>query len=300
MLLVCGLALMLAVPAWAVAGPGGALWALAAVGAAVVFAGRIPARVVLVRHGAGPLQRHHAPELYRIADELYRRAGIENRPQLFYVPSPVLNAFAVGNRRDGGIALTDGLLRTLDLRQIAGILAHEVSHLRHNDTRVMSMAAAMTELTAWGAALVQALLLLMLPVLLERIGIAAWLILFTAAVTPTLSTLLQLALSRNREYTADLEAVALLGEARSLASALVALERYGGRWLESFFGGAPRGLLRWLQTHPPTWERIRRLQQLGGRSPDQGEPPVPIAIPRNRPSLSGRPARARRRLFLLP
>lgn len=81
------------------------------------------------------------------------------------------------------------------------------------------------------------------------------------AVSPTVSTLLQLALSRNREYTADLEAVALTGDARGLASALELLERDNSSWLRSVFGREPVRL-PWLQTHPPTAERIRRLLEL--------------------------------------
>lgn len=298
-LILAGLALLLSVPAWLLAGPVGALMALMAAMAVYWIAGRVPARMVLAQHGAGPLHPRHAPELYRVIEELYRRAGITAEPRLYYVPSPMMNAFAVGGHDDGGIAVSEGLLQVLGLRELAGVLAHEVSHLRHNDTRVMAMAAMMTELTVWGAALVQIIVLLLFPALLEEHGFVVWLILLAAAVAPTGSTILQLALSRNREYAADMEAAALLGDGRGLATALAILEHYNGSWLESFFGQRPRGVLRWLQTHPPIWERIRRLQELdrhGGHGTGWSEP---LRVPRRPTVLVGTPVPgARPRWFL--
>lgn len=269
LLLVAGLALLLAVPAWVLAGGMGVAWSLGLVAMTMYLSGNIPARLILARSGAGFLRRRQAPALYRILDELYRRAGIHAEPALFYVPESGLNAFAVGHHKDGGIAVTDGLVRTLNLRELAGVLAHEVSHLRHNDTRVMAMAAAMTQLTITGASLLQLLILLMLPWMISDQLLLAWLLLLFVAVAPTVSTLLQLALSRNREFTADLEAVALTGDAYGLASALKVLDRCNGGWLESLFGRRVQRLPAWLQTHPPTPERIRRLLELAPGDTDR-------------------------------
>ena len=265
LLIMLGLALLLAVPGWLLAGPAGVFWALGLVLLAALAGGRMPARLILARSGAGHLPRAHAPELYTILDELYRRAGCETEPALYYVPSGELNAFSVGDRKDGGLAISDGLLRVLNLRQLAGILAHEVSHLSNGDTRVMSMAAVVTELTAWGALFVQLLLLLLLPfVLLGEVDLP-WLALLFAAFAPLLSNLLQLALSRNREFTADLEAAALTGDPEGLASALARLEHFNSRWLASVFGHSTRTLPGWLRTHPVTAERVRRLLALSPR-----------------------------------
>jgi heat shock protein HtpX len=301
LLLVTGLALLLAVPGWIIAGTVGVVWSLGLVALTVYLTGSMPARLILARAGAGLLRREQAPGLYRILDELYRRAGIRAEPLLFYVPGSGLNAFAVGAAEDGGIAVTDGLLRTLQPGELAGVLAHEISHLRNNDTRVMAMAAAMTQLTVTGATLLQVLLLLMLPWVLAGELRSAWLMLLFVAFAPTVSALLQLALARNREFTADLEAAALIGDGRPLAAALEVLERYHGSWLESLFGRDARRAPPWLQTHPPTRERIRRLLELertehrppGRRQPPLRAPADPVIL--ERPPALGRHYWIRRR-----
>ncbi|MBA2779982.1 zinc metalloprotease HtpX [Billgrantia kenyensis] len=262
LLIVASLALVLALPGYLLTGIPGVLVSLIVVAIVVQITGWVPARLVLASSGAGLLRRHQAPTLYQALDVLYQRAGLEQPPQLYYTPSPELNAFTVGGPREGGIALTEGLVRTLDLAQLVGVLAHEVSHLRHGDTRVMSMAAAMTRLTLWLALLLQISLLVMLPSLVAEGEPLPWLALLAAACAPTLSSLLQLALSRRREYSADLEAVALTGDPYALASALTVLERHHGAWLMTMFGRRPPAWLDWLRTHPPTRERIRRLLAL--------------------------------------
>ncbi|MFW5926666.1 MAG: zinc metalloprotease HtpX [Wenzhouxiangella sp.] len=201
-LLIAGLTLVLAIPAWLLAGGTGVTWALFLVVVSAMMAGTIPPRVILSRAGARRVAPQQAPALYELLEILYRRAGLDSEPALYHVPSPQLNAFAVGDRRAGGIAVTEGLLRHLDDRQLAGVLAHEVSHLRHNDTRVMAMAAAMTHLTAAGATLVQIVLIVSLPWILAGELLVSWLMLVAVAFAPSISTLLQLALSRNREFTA--------------------------------------------------------------------------------------------------
>jgi len=288
LLILAGLALLLAVPGYLLAGSLGVIWAFGLVALTLYLGGRIPPRMALARASAGRLYRHQAPELYRVLDILYRRAGLSSETQLFFVPAAELNAFAVGDAREGGIAITGGLTRTLDLRQLAGVLAHEVSHLRHGDTRVMSMAATMTRLTVWGAFLVQLGLLLMLPMVVAGEIRMPWLELLLVAFAPSASTLLQLALSRNREFTADLEAAALTRDPAGLASALQVLEQHQGLWLTSLLlGQKPPGWFWLLQTHPPTDERIRRLLALAQRQPPRPPSPRPYR-PRDEP-LDDRP-----------
>ncbi|MEQ6918470.1 zinc metalloprotease HtpX [Halomonas aquatica] len=300
MLIMGGLALVLAVPGYLLAGGVGLLVSLGAVVAGALASSWVPARIILADAGAGLLERHQAPTLYRLLDTLYRRAGLGRSPQLFYTPSPDLNAFAVGTRHNGGIAVTEGLLSVLTLRELAGVLAHEVSHLRHGDTQVMSMAAAMTRLTLFLTTVLQISLLLMLPMILAGEFRLPWGLLLVVAFAPSLSTLLQLALSRNREYTADLDAVALTGDTEGLASALAVLEHHHGRWLATLFGRHPPTGIDWLRTHPPTRERIRRLKaaMAPGQAPlhaphgDHAEVP-PVII--ERPSPVGRRYWIRRR-----
>ncbi|GGX89345.1 peptidase M48 [Litchfieldella qijiaojingensis] len=299
LLIMAGLALVLSVPGYLLAGTGGVIMSFVAVAIAAHFSSWVPARIILANAGAGLLRRHHAPELYGVLDILYQRAGLEIEPQLYYSPSRDLNAFAVGDRRDGGIAITAGLLRTLDLRQLAAVLAHEVNHLQHGDTRVMSMAAAMTRLTFWLATVVQISLLLLLPLIMTGEGELPWLPLLLVALSPTLSTLLQLALSRNREYTADLEAAAITGDPYGLASALDVLERHNGSWLTTLFGRQPPAWIQWLHTHPPTHKRIRRLHDIGGL-PRHSDSRPSIRLPEvDRPLIIQRPGPAGGRYWIL-
>lgn len=295
LLILAGLGLMLSVPAWLLAGGIGVVWVFGLVLMTLYLGARIPARLVLAHSAAGLLHPHQAPRVYRVLEQLYRRAGLPGTPLLFYVPSRDLNAFAVGDARDGGIAVTEGLLQALSLRELAGVLAHEVSHLRNGDTRVMSMAATMTRLTIWGAFLVQLALVLMLPMVVVGEVRMPWLELLMVGLAPTLSTLLQLALSRNREFTADLEAASLTRDPLGLATALETLERRQGRWLTAVFGYQTPGWFRYLQTHPSTRERVRRLAMLADQAPQR---PAPRPSRPDEPLVISRPASRGHRYWL--
>ncbi len=263
-LIMGGLAITLSLPGYLLAGTAGVLLCLSTVMVATLWASWVPARLVLARAGADRLGEHQAPELHELLGRLFARAGLTMPPRLYYAPSAELNAFAVGGPRDGGIAVTDGLLRSLTLREVGGVLAHEVSHLRRGDTRVMSVAAAMTRMTLWLTTALQLAILVSLPMMLAGELALPWLTLLVVTVAPTLSILLSLALSRNREYTADLEAAALTDDPAGLASALVVLERHQQSWLASLFGRTPPLEVEWLRSHPSTRERIRRLAGLDG------------------------------------
>ncbi len=278
LLLISGLAALLCLIGWVIAGGAGVAWALGLGVILLLVSARIPPRLILARSAAQQLPPSAAPVLHAMLQELAARAGLGARPMLWYVPSPELNAFAVGTRNNGAIAVTAGLLRTLPRRALAGVLAHEISHLRHNDTWVMTLAAMLSEVTAWLALIGQLLLLALLPLVLRGDVDLPWLALMLLAIAPTASTLLQLALSRNREFAADLEAVNLTGDPQGLADALSRLESNRGIWLENIF--LPRRnhtrLPRWLRTHPDTGERIERLLAM---LPKRRIPPLMISDP---------------------
>ncbi|QFT85861.1 hypothetical protein FIU88_12835 [Halomonas sp. THAF12] len=260
-LILGGLTLTLSLPGYLLAGPSGVLMSLSAVIVTAVMMSWMPARMILDRAGAERLPASRAPEVHALLRHLYAGAGLTIAPQLYRAPSPEINAFAVGGPHDGGIAVTDGLLSSLTMRELGGVLAHEVSHLRRGDTRVLSIATAMTRMTLWLTTAVQLAILVSLPMMLSGERSLPWLTLLVIAVAPTLSVLLSLALSRNREYTADMEAVALTGDPAGLASALVVLERRRRGWLASLFGRRPPVEIAWLRTHPSTEARIRRLAE---------------------------------------
>jgi heat shock protein HtpX len=193
-----------------------------------------------------------------------------------------MNAFTVGNRADSAIALTDGLLRRLTMREITAVLAHEVSHVANNDMWVMGLADLVSRITSTLSLFGQMLVLINLPLLMLGGVTLPWLPLLLLVAAPTISALLQLALSRAREYDADLDGAQLTGDPAGLASALQKLERYQGGLLERVLLPGRRipdpSLLR---THPHTEERVRRLLALAGQGPPTLPPPMQIPADMN-------------------
>ncbi len=268
-LLLGGMAALAGVLGWMLFGPEGVVWAAAAAALAVAFAPSFSPRWVLQMTGAWEINPGQAPALYHLLGDIAARAGLERAPRLYYVPTRVLNAFAAGRRDDGAIAVSDGLLRALDIREIAGVLAHEVAHLRANDIWVMTLADIVGRLTSILSFVGQMLLIVMLPIAIFK-GYEIPLLGFAVVIfAPLVAVAMQLALSRTREYDADVVAVELTGDPEGLALALDKLERIQGGWIERMFmaGGIPK----WLRTHPPMDERIRRLLALdrarAGRAP---------------------------------
>jgi heat shock protein HtpX len=272
--------------AWLLLGLAGLLWVVLLGAAVALLRPRIPARTMLSLYGARPLPEAAAPRLHQIVRVLAERAGLPAAPALYYVPSPLTNAFAVGSGADAGLAVTDGLLRRLTLREVAAVLAHEVSHVRAGDTVVMNLSDGIARLVHGLSYLGMLSVFVTLPLLF--VGDVRPLVLSAVLVVlPSVVTLLQLALSRSREYDADLEGAALTGDPGGLAAALETLERSDGRiWERTMVprGRVPDPLL--LRTHPPTDERARRLRalvprdagrRLGGAEPaaPAGHPPVP-------------------------
>ncbi len=276
LLMLGGLGGLVALAGWLLAGPEGA-WLAVAMGAVLVLLSPgLSPRLVLRSYGAIPIERRQAPQLHALVEELARRAGLPRVPRLYYIPSPILNAFAVGRPGDAAIAVTDGLLRTMNLRELAGVLGHEISHIRNDDVWVMNLADTLSRVTANLAFVGQIFLFVNLPLLVLTGTAIPWGGLLLLVAAPLVSALLQLALSRTREYDADLGAVELTGDPEGLASALAKLERQHRRWWQRVFlpgRGDPEPSL--LRTHPPTQERIRRLLELSRRMPEA--PPLASA-----------------------
>ena len=240
----------------------GLFWAALLGVITLVVGPRVSPALVMRLYQARSIPPNAARDLHLVMGELARRADVQP-PELYYIPSRMLNAFAVGTRDQAAIALTDGLLRTLNLRELTGVLAHEVSHVRHNDMRVMGFADVVSRITTVLSQIGLLLILIMLPLALFGMAHVSVLGLLVLVVAPHINNLLQLALSRTREYDADLGAVELTGDPTGLASALGKLERYQGGWLESLFlPGRRIPDPAALRTHPPTRERIQRLLSL--------------------------------------
>ncbi|MCX8086165.1 MAG: zinc metalloprotease HtpX [Rhodocyclaceae bacterium] len=233
-------------------------------------------RLTLALYRAEPLPYAAAPELWQLTERLARRANLERPPTLHYVPSGLVNAFAVGSRQNSAIALTDGLLRTLSRRELAGVLAHEIAHIAHGDLRVMGLADYVSRLTALLATLGQLILLIALPAWLVGAVEINWLGLLFLAFAPQLALLAQLGLSRVREFDADRAAAELTGDPAGLAMALAKIERLVRGWRHWLFPGWGNPEPSWLRTHPATEDRIARLMELAQSAPPD-YPSLPFA-----------------------
>lgn len=183
-------------------------------------------------------------------------------PVPHYVPSAVVNAFATGSKQEASIALTDGLLRRLSPRELAGVLAHEIAHITNEDLRVMGLADSVSRLTSLLALMGQVAILLKLPALLVGAAEVYWPGLLLLAASPQLALLAQLGLSRVREFDADRLAAELTGDPQGLASALAKIERVSRSWRAWLWPGWGNPEPSWLRTHPATQERISRLLTL--------------------------------------
>lgn len=270
-LLLAAMMLILGVVGRLLAGPQGMVMTLVAGLVLLIIGPRLSPQLVLRLYGAQALHPWQAPQLFALLRELAARAGLERVPALYYVPTRILNAFTVGSRRKAAVALSDGMLRAMDLRELAGVLAHELSHVRYNDMWVMGLADMVSRLTGAFSLVGQLLVIVNLPLYLFTDLSISWFAILLLIFAPSLTALLQLALSRTREYEADLGAVALTSDPRGLASALAKLERYQGGLLERVL--LPRRRIpdpSLLRTHPHTEERIKRLLSLSVEAPRPG------------------------------
>lgn len=270
---------LLALTAWSLVGPQGMAW-LAGAGAFVLWsASRVTPEIVLRLYRARPLPPHVFPEGARIIDVLADRAGLAVPPQLYYVPSRNMNAFAVGSAKSAAIAVTDGLVRGLTPRQFAGVMAHEISHIANGDVKVMALADMVSRMTSFMASAGVIVLLFFTPAILTGDGVP-WLGIVLLIFAPTVTGLLQLALSRAREYDADLDAASLTGDPEGLASALQTLERRQGAMWEQLMvpgGRVPHPSL--LRTHPRTKDRVARLLALRPSEKPIDLAPGPASVP---------------------
>ncbi len=288
-LLGAGSLLLLAVTAWAFGGPTGILYAVVFGGISLWLVRRVSPQMVLGMYKAKPVGPAEFPTGVAIVEELSRRAGLPVAPMLHVIPSKLLNAFAVGRRDASAIAVTDALVRKLSARELAGVLAHEISHIAHEDVRVMAFADMVSRFTSFMSTV--GLISLVLNLLGFAGGYGAqvpWFAVLVLLAAPTVGGLLQMALSRTREFDADLEAAILTGDPDGLASALTKLERAQSRLWEGLVlpgGRIPDPSI--LRSHPATAERVARLMALkaapGG--PDSSGHGVPAAVPLPRPSL---------------
>jgi heat shock protein HtpX len=231
--------------------------------------------------GAHPVTKEQAPELVRVVENVAIAAGVQRTPPVYIVDDPAPNAFAAGRDLEHAyIAVTTGLLQLMDKRELEGVVAHEMGHIRNRDVRLMTLATVMVGVIA------------LLADMLIRASlwgggdrkrdnqnpIFAILAIVALIIAPIAASLIQLALSRRREYLADEASAEITGDAEGLALALRKLDqdpqqlRHLNRATAHLYIEAPlnkadglSGALSGLfDTHPSLQARIARLEQAGG------------------------------------
>jgi heat shock protein HtpX len=253
-------------------GRGGAALALVLAAGMNFFSYWFSDKMVLAATGARPVAREDAPRLYAVVERLCARSGLP-MPRLYLLAEQAPNAFATGrNPEHAAIAVTQGILGLLDDEEMEGVLAHELSHVKNRDILISSVAATLA-----GAVMFLANMAKWSAILGgggrrddDRGGSALGL-LVAAIVAPIAAMLIQMAVSRSREYQADASGAEMAGHPNGLARALDKLEEYAKRvpmrasagpttshlFIVKPFSGA--SLMTLFSTHPPIQERIRRL-----------------------------------------
>jgi len=232
-------------------------------------------KIVLRMYRAQPVSDVQAPELHAIVRNLVQKAGMP-MPKVYIIPSATPNAFATGrNQEHAVVAVTEGIMKILNRDELAGVIAHELAHIRHRDmltgTIVATIAGAISMLAQ----------------------MAQWAMIFGGGrrdsdddgspiaalvmmiVAPIAAMLVQMAISRTREYEADKGGARLIGSPYGLANALLKLER-GAQVVPMDANPATahmfivnplsgKGLIKLFSTHPPIEERVKRLKEMAGR-----------------------------------
>jgi heat shock protein HtpX len=223
-------------------------------------------KMALKMSRAKPIDESEAPRLYQIVRELTTRAGLP-MPRLYMIPQDQPNAFATGrNPKHSAVAVTRGITKLLSEDELRGVLAHELAHIQHRDILLQSVAAAI------GSAITYLAYMFMWFGGDDESPLSLVASLGMVLLAPIAASIIQLSISRQREFAADAGGAAICGNPESLASALLRLEQ-GAEAIpmqvnqaseplyivKPFKGG---GMASLFSTHPPIEERVRRLRQM--------------------------------------
>lgn len=231
-------------------------------------------KMALRAYNAQPLAESQVPELYELVRELCRKAELP-MPRLYVIPTDVPNAFATGRDPEhAAVAVTEGILSMLNRDELAGVISHELSHVKHRDTLIMTLSASIATAISYIA------------------NIAQWAAIFgtardedgnrsnpialivTIVIAPLAASLIQFALSRSREYMADASGARICEKPLALASALLKLDDYAhhrvipdakpatsGLFIINPLAGVG-GVANLFSTHPSTEERVKKLREI--------------------------------------
>jgi len=259
--LVTGLTSVLAIVGWFVGGFDFTITTVVFILSLVFIAPYISPIFVLRLHKAEQLSKQDFPSIFALLDDLTLKTNLTHTPKIYYIPSRMMMAFTVGLKHNASIALTDGLLRRMNRRELNAILAHEISHIKHQDMRLMAIAGVTNQMTWVLSALGFLFVSINNPLSLFATLTMPWAVLVLFILLPLMTTLMKMKLSRTREFAADHAAAKITQDPAALISALSRLEYREWRWLTQFFWQPqqPKEPSQ-LRTHPDTDERIERLK----------------------------------------
>lgn len=227
-------------------------------------------KIVLSMYGAREVTERDTPELFSLVQQLAMRANLP-MPRVYVINEEAPNAFATGRSPSkGAVAVSAGLMRMLTREELAGVIAHELAHIQNRDTLIMTIAGTLagalsylSQMAMWG---------MMFRSGDDREGPNPIAALVGILIAPIAAAIIQMAISRSREYVADANGAQISGAPLGLASALKKIEAYAQRipmqhgspatahlFIVNPFKGGLAGLFR---THPSTQERIARLEQM--------------------------------------
>jgi heat shock protein HtpX len=230
-------------------------------------------KLVLRMYGAQPVSEAETPDLYSIVRTLVQRAGMP-MPKVYIIPEETPNAFATGrNPEHAVVAVTQGIMRILSREELAGVIAHELTHIKHHDMLTGTIVATMAGAISMLAQMAQWAMIFGGRRDDNGEGSNPVVALVMMIVAPIAAMLVQMAISRTREYEADKGGAQLAGNPRGLANALLKLEQ--GSQIVPMTDARPAtahmfivnpltggGVMTLFNTHPPIAERVKRLNEM--------------------------------------
>jgi heat shock protein HtpX len=268
-ILLAGLTALFLAAGWLMGGEGGMIIALIIALATNAFAYWNSDKMVLRMYRAHEVDRQEAPGFYDLVADLAQRANLP-MPKVYLIDEDQPNAFATGrNPENAAVAATTGMLQRLSQEEVAGVMAHELAHVQHRDTLLMTVTATIAGAVGM-LANIASFQMMFGDNRNNPLGVIG--VILTMVLAPVAAMLVQMAISRAREYEADRRGAEICGEPRWLASALEGLSRHAGRIDNNRAERNPatahmfivnplhtRAIDGLFSTHPPMEERIRRL-----------------------------------------